>query len=101
MNFNTLKLNLHFSLYFEPQYPVSKLPRALCSPEKFSVDGLRWTLNPSKEAMNCKIKHAKQFAVQYSCLQQFQIDETKITSDVEMKVLKINYSFLKRTLMQI
>ena len=40
------------------QYPVSELAQPLCT-----VGGASWTLDPSKEAVNCKIKHANKFVV--------------------------------------
>ena len=57
------------------QYPFSELAWALCFPadifnrwqprphsekmrwERGCIDGASWTLDPTKEAMNCKVKH--------------------------------------------
>ena len=47
---------------FINHYPISELAPSLCFPadilHTFSLGGASWTLDPSKEVVNCKIKHA-------------------------------------------
>ena len=44
--------------------------------QRFSVVFASWTLDPSKETVNCNIKYTKnKFADWYSCLQQLHLDE--------------------------
>lgn len=40
-------------------YPISELVSLLYFPTDFSVGGTSCTLDPCKEAVNCKIKHTK------------------------------------------
>ena len=67
------------------QYPISELAQPLCT-----VGGASWTLDPSKEAVNCKIKHTNKFVV----YNNFKLLKKGITFSVEIKVFKIYYSFL-------
>ena len=75
---------------FLNQYLISELARAHHSfHQTFSIGGASWTLDLSKEAVNCEIKHKQQV-----CLQQPQIDEKRIIFEVEINVFQSYYSFL-------
>ena len=63
--------------------------------QKFSLGGASWTFNPSKEAVNCKIKHRNNKLANVLAYNDFK--STKKRNNfrcLEIEVFKIYYSFL-------
>ena len=53
-------MQVHYITFFLRIFsedPVSELAQLLCFAAYISVGGASWTLDPSKEAVNCNIKH--------------------------------------------